>query len=209
MTKGDLVTRARAFAIAAHVNTKYGDLPYEYHLKAVVKELGDGWPDGYGYVALHSDEVIAAAWLHDVVEDTDVTLGDIIEEFGGKVARLVDAVTDESGEDRKARKAGMYKKLAKAPVGARAIKLADRIANTKASIENPVMAKLYREEFPEFIKIVGQDEENQEMVLELFWLYIDSQLAARVEASKLLEESLGKTKKLIRGRIEKSGRTIK
>ena len=37
--KGDLITRARAFAIAAHVNDRYGDLPYEYHLKAVVKEL--------------------------------------------------------------------------------------------------------------------------------------------------------------------------
>lgn len=197
MTKGDLVTRARAFAIAAHVNNKYGNLPYEYHLKAVVKELSLAVPFKYTEDANpHTTETIAAAWLHDVVEDTGVTLGDIREEFGGKVARLVDAVTDEPGENRAEKKAGMYKKLAKAPVGARAIKLADRLANTKASIENPMKAKMYRDEFPEFIKIVGQDAENQEMVLELFWLYIDSQLAEQCRCGpknlcpKCVEEKL-------------------
>ena len=168
----DLVTRARAFAIEAHKDTKYGDLPYEYHLKAVVGELRTKCLN----ISEHEE---AAAWLHDVVEDTDVTLGDIREEFGGTIASLVDAVTDEPGDNRKTRKAGMYKKLVIAKPGARSIKLADRLANTKASIENPGMAKMYRDEFPEFIKKAGQDYENKNIVLELFFLYIDSQLAAK------------------------------
>ena len=202
MAGKDLITRARDFAIESHKDTKYGDLPYDYHLKAVVGELKTKCLNISEYEE-------AAAWLHDVVEDTDVTIGDIREEFGGTIANLVDAVTDEPGDNRKIRKAGMYKKLAIAKPGARSIKLADRLANTKASIENPGRAKMYRDEFPEFIKKAGQDYENKNIVLELFFLYIDSQLAARVEASKLLDESLEKTRELIRGNIEKSGRTIK
>jgi (p)ppGpp synthase/HD superfamily hydrolase len=160
----DVVERARLFAIEAHRETRYGKLPYEFHLEAVVNTLP---PDA-------SEEAVAAAWLHDTVEDTEVTLHDIRQEFGGRVARLVDAVTDEPGPNRKARKAGMYKKLVAAPYEARAIKLADRIANMRASIENPKLGAMYRKEFPEFIRKVGKDPENQELVLEAFWLYLDS-----------------------------------
>ncbi len=42
-----------------------------------------------------SADVVAAGLLHDVVEDTDVTLDDIRERFGGRVAALVEAVTDD------------------------------------------------------------------------------------------------------------------
>ena len=139
-----MTEKARAFAIEAHKDTRYGALSYEYHLQAVVQAMGEAPP-----------EALAAAWLHDVVEDTSVTLHDVREAFGGRVARLVDCVTDEPGENRKARKAGMYKKLATGPVMARRIKLADRIANMKASNENPKLGVMYTKEFPEFIRIVG------------------------------------------------------
>lgn len=165
---GDLVNRARTFAIEAHKDTRYGKLPYEYHLRAVVEAMP---PDA-------SEEALAAAWLHDVVEDTEVTLFDIREKFGGRVARLVDSVTDEPGPNRKVRKAGMYKKLMAAPPEARAIKLADRIANTEASIENPKLGEMYRKEFPEFIHKVGTDPENKDLILRLFWLNLDATEAA-------------------------------
>jgi len=165
---GDVVMQAELFAIEAHKDTRYGKLPYEYHLRAVVDLLPEWMPD----------EVFAAAWLHDTVEDTEVTLHDIRKLFGGRIARLVDAVTDEPGPNRKVRKAGMYKKLSDAPAFARTVKLADRIANMQASIENPKLGAMYREEFPEFIRKVGKDEVNKDLVLKAFWLYLDSKETA-------------------------------
>ncbi len=41
-----------------------------------------------------TEEMIAAAWLHDIVEDTDVTLEQVAEWFGPKIAELVDGLTD-------------------------------------------------------------------------------------------------------------------
>jgi (p)ppGpp synthase/HD superfamily hydrolase len=125
-----------------------------------------------------SDEAIAAAWLHDTVEDTEVTLHDVRQEFGGKVARLVDAVTDELGDSREARKAGMYKKLAVAPVEARAVKLADRYANMKASIENPKKGAMYLKEFPGFMKKVAVDTENALIIVSLYELFMDALAAS-------------------------------
>ena len=173
-----MITKAKAFALEAHKDQTYGDLPYDYHLKEVVKNvLGSA---SYKNVPFgEQDSVVAAAWLHDVVEDTDVTLNDIRDQFGGRVARIVDFCTDEPGENRKERKAKTLKKIAKAPSYAKLVKLGDRLANMRASIENPGMSKMYRKEFPQFIKIVGDDSENQAIVNELFWVYIDSELSEK------------------------------
>ena len=98
-----LVHRAREFATQAHrrieQTRKYSKQAYEVHLKAVAD-----------LVAWVSDdqEMIAAAWLHDTVEDTPATLGDIEREFGSEVAQLVADLTDVSrpGDgNRAARKA--------------------------------------------------------------------------------------------------------
>jgi (p)ppGpp synthase/HD superfamily hydrolase len=167
----NLVARARAFALAAHKDTKYGKLPYEFHLRAVVAAMP----------TFASDEAVAAAWLHDAVEDTETTLHDIRQEFGGKVARLVDAVTDEPGPNRAVRKEGMYKKLAAAPAEARAVKLADRFANMKASIENPKKGAMYLKEFPSFMRKVAVDPENALIIVSLYELFMDALEASECE----------------------------
>ena len=120
----NIIQHARTFAIEAHekAGCTYGKLPFEYHLSAVVHALGDVEEHG-----------VAAAWLHDTVEDTPVSIHDIRNIFGGKVAQLVDCVTDVDGDSREIRKAGMYEKLASGPALARRIKLADRVANMTAS----------------------------------------------------------------------------
>src|SRR5262249_6200576 len=66
---------------------KYSKQPYDVHLKAVAELVAAVTDD---------PEMIAAAWLHDVVEDTPVTLDDVEKEFGAAVARLVDGLTDVS-----------------------------------------------------------------------------------------------------------------
>lgn len=156
--------KARAFALEAHKDQRYGELSYEFHLRAVVAAVGPNV----------EPEVRAAAWLHDVVEDTKTTMHDIRQEFGGKVARIVDTCTDGDGDTRKERKAEVYKKLSVAPWPARRVKIADRLANMQASIENPKMAAKYLAEFPDFIRACGDDVENYDLIVKIFWIYMDS-----------------------------------
>lgn len=158
-----MIQNARKFAIEAHekADCTYGDLPFGFHLQAVVDAMG-----------VCPDEGIVAAWLHDVVEDTEVSLNDIRNNYGGNVARLVDCVTDADGANRAERKAGMYAKLSSGPALARRLKLADRIANMTASMENPKMRAMYRSEFPEFIEIAGIDSVNNDLIVRVFKLYM-------------------------------------
>jgi len=85
----DLVECAREYAINAHKRIdhrrKYTQHPYSVHLGAVAKLVSSVTDD---------PETIAAAWLHDVVEDTSATLYDIELEFGKSVAALVEDLTD-------------------------------------------------------------------------------------------------------------------
>ena len=123
----DLAERARLFAVAAHRGVgqlrKYTGQPYEEHLRrvAAIVERNGGDP-----------EMIAAAWLHDVVEDTPATIEEVGREFGAGVRELVDALTDVSRPqdgNRAARKAMDREHLAAAPARAQTVKLADLIDN--------------------------------------------------------------------------------
>ena len=97
-----------------------------------------------------SPEMIAAALLHDVVEDTDVTLDDIRREFGEAVANLVEDLTDVSRPDdgnRATRKAMDREHTAQASAAAMVIKAADLISNTSSIVEHdPNFAKVYLKE---------------------------------------------------------------
>ncbi|GBQ52311.1 HD domain-containing protein [Komagataeibacter sucrofermentans] len=124
----DLISRADAFTAAAHASInqcrKYTGDPYIVHPRRVaqtVKQTGA------------RDEVVAAALLHDVVEDTPVTLEEIRTEFGENVAALVEMVTDVSRPEdgnRRVRKAMDRDHLALASAEGQTIKLADLIDNT-------------------------------------------------------------------------------
>jgi len=137
-----IIEKARLFASAAHGATgqkrKYTSEPYVVHL-AEVSEL----------VAAHGgdDEMIAAAWLHDVVEDTEIGLDDIEREFGDGVAALVFALTDVSRPEdgnRAVRKELDRLHVAKAPPRAKTIKLADLISNISSIAQfDPSFAKVY------------------------------------------------------------------
>ncbi len=86
------VSEAIAFAVSAHdgMRRKGSNLPYILHpmeAAAIVGGLTDKW------------EVIAAAVLHDVVEDTPISLEQIRERFGERVAQLVAAETENKREN--------------------------------------------------------------------------------------------------------------
>jgi len=123
----DLIARAREFARAAHRDVgqlrKYSGQPYEEHLRRVA-EIVSGVTD--------DAQTIAAAWLHDVVEDTPVTVEAVARAFGPAVGELVNALSDVSRPhqgNRAARKAIDREHLARAPARAQTVKLADLIDN--------------------------------------------------------------------------------
>lgn len=133
---------ARDYAAGLHADQKYGDQPYTAHLLAVRQVLADfGVEDG---------PLAVAAWLHDVLEDTDATREELARVFGDDVATLVEAVTGR-GKNRRERNRDMYQKVRHCPLLAAAmLKVADRIANVEASAHNPSKMAMYRRERHEF-----------------------------------------------------------
>jgi (p)ppGpp synthase/HD superfamily hydrolase len=138
----ELEEKARIFAKAAHSAAnhlrKYTNEPYITHPEEVV---------GLLKTLDHTKEMLAAAWLHDVVEDTGVSLSLIREEFGSEVAELVYWLTDVSRPEmgsRAQRKAIDRRHLAAAPAAAQTVKLMDLISNTRSIVVNdPTFAKVY------------------------------------------------------------------
>lgn len=141
----EIVEKARTFAVAAHAAAaqlrKYTNEPYIVHPREVAQIVG---------TVPHSYEMLAAAWLHDVVEDTGVTIEVIREEFGADIAELVGWLTDVSRPEqgnRATRKAIDRAHTAMAPKDAQTIKLADMISNCTSIKEHDAeFAKVYFEE---------------------------------------------------------------
>lgn len=81
-----------------------------------------------------SEEEIASAWLHDVVEDTDVTLDQIREEFGERIADIVDGLTDPTdfaGHPNSIRKTWQAERIISKSDSVKKIKLADQTFNSR------------------------------------------------------------------------------
>ena len=134
---------AMVFAFKRHGDQKYGELPYRFHLEAVVAVLKD-----FGNF---DDVVLSAAWLHDVLEDTPTTYAELYEVFGLQIAMLVELVTDRSGKNRAERHARTYPGIALDPK-AITLKLADRIANVRqcVAVGHHSLLGMYRREYPDF-----------------------------------------------------------
>lgn len=155
------VFNARNFAIKAHGDQTYSDgEPYSFHLAAV------------SCVARKyklSEIIQVAAWLHDVLEDTEVTRKQLEEQFGKLVADLVWAVTDEKGKNRAERAKKTWPKIRCAGRDAVALKLCDRIANVEASIGTSYM-KMYEKEYEAFKRALYEPYEG----LDEMWNRLDN-----------------------------------
>ncbi len=80
----------------------------------------------------YDDEVVAAGLLHDLVEDTDATPGEIRDRFGARVAGLVAALSDDPGiEDYGERKAALREQVERAGPDASAVFAADKVAKAR------------------------------------------------------------------------------
>jgi (p)ppGpp synthase/HD superfamily hydrolase len=76
-------------------------------------------------------EVLAAAVLHDVVEDCDVDIGDVQERFHRRVAEIVSALTKDPSAPATGRTREALERVRRGPPGARAVKMADRLSNVR------------------------------------------------------------------------------
>lgn len=124
--RSPLVRAALEKARADHegqIRNGSGGMPYVEHPKAVASLLDE---HGYG------DEVLAAALLHDVVEDSETTVDELRELFGDQVAGMVGSLTDdESIESYRQRKAEHRERVAAAGPEALAIYAADKLTNVR------------------------------------------------------------------------------
>ena len=149
----ELLKKAHGFAKVAHagvVRMGSGE-PYFNHVERVAKALAAlGFPE----------HVVAAGYLHDVVEDTPVTADDLAVEFGPEVAALVAEVTNpvlpkEPG-NRAWRMAKINGHLAKTSYYGASIKLADIADNASgAAAVSPKFAGRYLPELAAKLPVVS------------------------------------------------------
>lgn len=131
----ELLDKAIIFAVKAHHNTERRGkgFPYIVHPMEAVEIVATITPD---------QELLAAAALHDTIEDTDVTVEDIRREFGDRIANLVHAESDQidgvlfNGENEEetwhARKQAAIDRLAEAPHDAKIVAMGDKLSNMRA-----------------------------------------------------------------------------
>lgn len=127
----DLLDRAIVFAVRAHHNTERRGkgFPYIVHPMEAVEIVATMTSD---------QELLAAAALHDTVEDTDVTVRQLREEFGDRIADLVHAESDQftegvSEEDSwHDRKQAAIDRLAAASHDAKIVAMGDKLSNMRA-----------------------------------------------------------------------------
>ena len=127
----ELLDRAIVFAVRAHAGTERRGkgFPYIVHPMEAVEIVATMTTD---------QELLAAAALHDTVEDTDVTVEHIRAEFGDRIALLVASETDKfeqgvSEEDSwHSRKQSAIDRLARASHDAKIVALGDKLSNMRA-----------------------------------------------------------------------------
>jgi guanosine-3',5'-bis(diphosphate) 3'-pyrophosphohydrolase len=153
------LTRAGIFAEMAHGSQvrKYTGEPYVTHCLNVAMLVG---------TAQHcTEDMQIAAMLHDVVEDTDVRLGEVMREFDTDVAVLVWHLTDQFTKERypewnrQERKRCECKRLSRISPEAQTIKYADIIDNAVSIRKHdPNFFRIYRAECSKLLDVMTQGD---------------------------------------------------
>ena len=128
-----LILKAAHFAAHRHRNQRRKDeekIPYINHpisVAKIISEIGN----------VEDPEVLAAALLHDTLEDTETTPEELVENFGARVCRLVQEVTDDKDLDKPIRKQLQIEHAKELSEGAALIKLGDKISNVTDITKTP------------------------------------------------------------------------
>lgn len=157
-----LVERAEAFARYRHEGQtrKFSKTPYAEHPAAVARLLAE-YTD--------KDYLLAAAWLHDTMEDCGVTYDDLAAEFGPYVASLVFQLTNDEAEKKFQGKVRyLARKLSAMPPDALMIKLCDMLHNMTETRS--------RSQAEKYMKVLEGVTEKSPAA----WNGVHEQLAARI-----------------------------
>ena len=142
-----LVLSAEAFAMKAHINQvrKYTGEPYFFHCQNVASRVAR--------LPICNKYMVAAAYLHDTIEDTDCTYLELERAFGARVANLVRELTDQYSKalypemNRKKRKELEAVRLGNISDEAKLIKWCDLMDNTSSIVKHdPGFASIYLKE---------------------------------------------------------------
>ena len=149
------INKALGFATAAHEGQvrKYTGEPYINHPLEVMNIVA---------TVPHSESMLVAALLHDVVEDCGIDLSEIFDIFGSRVAAMVDDLTDESKPEdgnRAVRKEIDRDHTEVALKDSKTIKLADLISNSKSICEHDKeFAKVYIKEKELLLEVLKEGD---------------------------------------------------
>lgn len=154
-----IIAKAESYAWYHHnaINQvrKYTGEPYVAHLKEVAGLVWEHFQD---------EDTIAAAWLHDILEDTPVTRTDLLLSFGTRITAMVEALTDRfdsSYGNRKTRKALYCEQIAQAGAEVHTIKLADLISNTcDIALHDPDFARVYLREKKDLLEVLDKGDKG-------------------------------------------------
>lgn len=177
-----LFARAVAFADLAHQGQvrKYTGEAYINHpidVEEILQHIM--FPD------VPTAVMSAAAILHDVVEDTPVTIEDVRNEFGEQVSDLVFWLTDTATHadgNRAVRMEIARKRLANAPVEAQIIKAADLMSNAKTiSVYDPDFWKVYFKEAEQLLEAMDKLPESVKNTAVQFLRFLDQMDTASLD----------------------------
>lgn len=141
------IEKIKKFASAHHKN-KYDGLPYSFHLEMTVS-----FAIKYLYLIPKEDAeiVIASCWLHDIIEDCQVSKNEIVKVSDVRVADIVVALSKKKNQSILT----YYRTIANTPL-ASFVKICDRFANLSYSREkkNYKMLSKYYDEMPVFVNVL-------------------------------------------------------
>lgn len=164
----------RAAAVLHKNQLRKGSMPFPYvtHLVATAFTLIDYTED---------EDVIISALLHDTLEDTDYTLDELQEDFGGRVREIVEALTEPKStpEDRlsfRERKQIYTNQLKKGPLEAVLVAAADKMHNFRTTVED------YTDAHERFIQDFGKNFDERIEVYQAISNVINNRLEGPILA---------------------------
>jgi hypothetical protein len=164
-----MIEIAKNYAIKVHksINQKYDTHEYEHHLEMTVS-IGKK----FIYLIPEKDrgDVIGGCWCHDIIEDvSSVTFNDLKKETNNIIAELAYACTNEKGRTRAERANDKYYEGIRNTKYATFIKLCDRLANVKYSLNSgSKMFEMYKKEQKHFKSMLHTTSEYDDM-----WNYLE------------------------------------
>lgn len=186
-TSDEFIGRAAAFAELMHQGQarKYTGEPYIEHPMQVAYYVSRVTED---------KDVLAAAWLHDVVEDTPATFEEISSQFGFSVSGMVRALSNllkpEDG-NREWRKEKYFKVIEASDADVQTIKVADFVSNTPSILMHDwSFARVYLKEYNEaldlFTKADPQLVSMARAQLQRGWFYLEEVIGNAPQDTKIL-----------------------